>query len=520
MSRLTPAALHRCYRGWLAEALPRPSDWRFVAVACAAGLLGWWWAHGTAFWGLQSGDAHSYVIEARRIADGEGFTTPLIFPAELEFGASEDHPSLRRAPVWPLVIAAGFRLAGPEPWVPHVALLLLFVGTVAAGTLLATTLAGRWIGLLVGLAVATSPQLGLYTLDAVSEVPFAFSVTLVFLLLARQTHGLAIGTACALAYLTRYNGALLLPVALAVIAARRQPLRPLAWCALGFAAVASPWWIRNALVAGSPFFSLYDLAFQFPAVDVDRVMRVGSLLHTTPWYELEPRRGDAGELVAKLRLQLPGLLRRFPLASANLAAFAGVLLACARRDALAWALALVAAGTTALAALTVPNGRYLVPLLPAMLAIGASGLARYGGRLRAPALALVLAAPFLPAIPRETTDLHLQRALAGLLRAGEGEEAPPPAALVRCLAGRPLVVADDAPRLAWQVDALVIPTPASRRDFWLVVQRFPVRYARLQRFAMVSREDLERAFRPRSDCAPDLFERRAEAGAPPSPAPR
>jgi 4-amino-4-deoxy-L-arabinose transferase-like glycosyltransferase len=521
MTRLAPAALHARYREWLVEPAPRPVEpgsAAWIALAALAGFCGWWLAHGTAWWGLQSGDAHDYAALARRIAAGEGFTSALVFPAELDFGATADHPSLRRAPLWPLILAAGFRLGGVEPWVAHVLQLLFSVATVAAAAALAAALAGRAVGLAVGLVVAATPQLAAYGLDAISELPFACAVTTALLLMARRARGLWIGVACGLAYLLRYNGALLLPGALLVIAARAAPLRPLVGCALGFAAVASPWWIRNALVTGDPFFSLYDLALSFPPIDPGQQLRVASLPHTTSWYELEPRRAGAADLLTKLRMQLPYLLAHFPLASINLAALAGALWACARREALAACWALLALGTTLAAALTVPNGRYLVPLAPATIALGACAFANHGGRLRLPGLLLVLAAPLLPAFPPDAVDVDFQRQLAAALRAGVGaaaEAAPEASARAACLVGRPLVVADSAPQLAWEADAVVIAAPASRRDFWTIVERFPVRFARLRRFGTVSREELETRFQARPECGPDLFERRGAPAAPP-----
>ena len=107
-----------------------------------------------------------------------------------------------------------------------------------------------------------------------------------------------------------------------------------------------------------------------------------------------------------LRTQLPPLLAHLPFASVNLAAFAGVLLGCVRRDACCGWLAAVGIASLVLAALTHPTGSELVPWMPAWIALGVAAWMRYGGWLRAPALALLLAAPLLPALPTPMGDLR------------------------------------------------------------------------------------------------------------------
>jgi len=312
--------------GWT-RAVPRlPIDWRWIPVVVLGALAHWAWLHPAGPAGLWSGDAREYAVLARRIADGEGFTTGVIYPAELEFGTGSDHASVLRAPLWPLVIAGLFRVTGPEPWVIHAAVLFFYLATVAATTALAMGMAGTVPGLVAGVAVAACTPLALLTLDGISECLFAFLTTLVFLLCARGAGAFWLGVTCGLAYLTRYNGSVLLAPIFFVLAGRDRPLRELFVCGAGLVSVCAPWWVRNALVAGNPFFSLYSVAMYF---DPGTRSINNSILYAI---DAGPDHPSAMRPLEKLRILIPEALARFSLASANLAALAGVLVACVRRD--------------------------------------------------------------------------------------------------------------------------------------------------------------------------------------------
>ena len=158
---------------------------------------------------LWSGDEHEYAEIARRIATGRGFTTGIIFPIEAEWGLDENHPSVLRPPLWPLILAGFFRVAGDDASTVQLALGTFFVATAAAAFGLGATLGGTWVGLVAGVAVAITADLRTIAMLGVTETLFAFWVTLFFLLLAREREPFWIGAVCGLAYLTRYNGGLL-----------------------------------------------------------------------------------------------------------------------------------------------------------------------------------------------------------------------------------------------------------------------------------------------------------------------
>jgi hypothetical protein len=505
----------RLWSGW-AQATSRASVGRLplpvlLGVLCVA-LTVWSAAHRGLPWKLWSGDACEYAEMARRLAAGEGFTTGVIYPAELAFGASAEHPAVMRPPLWPVALASAFAATGPHAWVAHALTGAFFLGTVALTTALGAALAGPVAGALAGLALATTPAFAGVALDAVSETPFAFFVTLAFLLYMRRAHPFGIGLACGLAYLTRYNGLLLLPVLLALLwIPRPRRLRPLWVCGVGFALVVLPWWLRNLWVAGSPFYSLLNLNLYFSPFVTG--------MHESLYYVLEPDLDApiAMHPFAKFRLQLPELVASWPLASANLVACAGVLLACLRGHWPSVGFATLALGTTLAVAFGLPQGRYFVPFFPVLLAMGTSGWIRHGGRLAIPALVLLLLAPLLPSFPEERSDLKFLRGFFEAERRAFRED---PSryrrqdaafeAMNRCFENRPVVLAQGAARLAWTTGAIAIYAPNHPEDFWRIVEEVPIEFAQMQRWRRIDRNEFVKHFELRSDCGPDVYQRRTD----------
>jgi 4-amino-4-deoxy-L-arabinose transferase-like glycosyltransferase len=483
----------------------RARAWVGVALLAAAG--GWLYESRGLDFHLISGDAYQYAIVARRLAAGEGFTTGVIFPAEISFGVGPQHPSLVRPPLWPMALATVFAVTGPKVAAVEGLLFLAFAATVVTAGALAARLAGPWTAALTGLAVAACPQLRLYTLDGVTEVPFALCVTAVFLLCARGAHPIALGIACGCAYLTRYNGIVLgLPVALTLLSQRR--LRPFLLCGLGFAAIVSPWWIRNLVVTGDPFYSLYNLTLWFaPAT------RPGFSLN----YMIEPDLTSAAAMhpFEKVGIQLPQLLRQFPLVSANPAACLGVVLGALRRERLSLGFLGVAVAMTLISAVVLARGRYFVPFLPVLLALGAVGWSRAGGRVREVGLALLLLAPLLPRWPSELADLKLTRAAFEAARFHPSAK-PGPSSLQACLGHgrRPVVLAQDAERITWATDAISIKLPGRPDVFRRIVEEYPVEYLQLRDADRFPREAIEAHFEPTPGCGPGLYERRPSPRSP------
>jgi 4-amino-4-deoxy-L-arabinose transferase-like glycosyltransferase len=480
-----------------------------LGVLCVA-LAVWLAAQRGLPWRLWSGDACEYAEMGRRLAAGEGFTTGVIYPAELAFGTTADHPAVMRPPLWPLALAAVFAVTGPHDEAAHALTGAFFLGTVALTAVLGATLGGPVAGALAGLALAATPAFTGLALDAVSETLFAFLVTLAFLLTSRRGHAFAIGLTCGLAYLTRTNGAILAPVLLVLLWARDpRSMRRLLWFGAGLALVVLPWWLRNLWVTGSPVYSLLNLNLHFSPFVTG--------MHDSLYYVLEPDFDSSIAMhpVAKFRRQLPELIASWPLASLNGVACIGVLLACWRGHRLSIGFAALAVGTTLAVAFGLPQGRYFVPFVPLLLALGASGWIRFGGRFAAPAIALLLLAPLLPSFPEQRGDLEMLRGFFEREREALREDPSRYrrqdaafAAMSRCFGGRHLVLAQGAARLVWETGTIAIYASNHPEDFWRIVDEEPVEFAQIEHWRKIDRNDFGRYFERRSDCGPGVYERR------------
>jgi len=473
-------------------------------VPLAAALLAaftWLWSHQPLPWALWDGDEMEYADIGRHLARGDGFTTNLIYPVELDFGVAENHSSLVRPPLWPITMAAAFVISGPEEWAVHVVLLLLFSLSAALAASLGQQIAGGWAGAIAGVAVATSPQGQVLALLAGTETLLAVLILLVFLLLARQTRGLWLGVVCALAYLTRYNAISLLPVVLLALALGPSPRRAVVECLTGFVLVAMPWWIRNWVLTENPFFTYYRWAMYFGLTDRSMTTTLMHMLVpdvTAPW---------AMDPVEKARTLLPVFLAQWPLASANLSACVGLLVACFRRDRLSLAFALLAVGTTIGLSLALPRARYFAPMFPALLVLGTTGWLRFGGRIRYIGLALLLAAPLIPSIPEEFNDMQLFRTV--LLEAEHRPEIiidrGPDWAQCIARVEKPLVVGEDASAVVWLTEATTIWLPALEDDFWEVIGRYPVNFVRIRERRDLITPRFEEEFELLPGCGPNLY---------------
>ena len=112
----------------------------FAVVLAATSI--WLYAHRDLPWAFHSGDEAEYAEMGRRLASGRGFTTGIIFPCEVDWGVDDQHPALLRPPLWPVVLAAAFTVAGPQAAAAHIAVLVCFVATSVLAFALAAVLGG------------------------------------------------------------------------------------------------------------------------------------------------------------------------------------------------------------------------------------------------------------------------------------------------------------------------------------------------------------------------------------------
>jgi len=227
---------------------------------------------------LQEGDAGNYLEVGRNLAEGRGYTTYAKWDFYGDPSGPVVHPEGNRQPFLPLVAAATFALGAKTATPTAVATVLVSLAAIA----LAYVCIRRWLGpawALAGIAIlAVEPAFLWFSVRAQTE---AYFVLLFFaaLAVAGDLEGekpsfirpLIVGVLLSLAYLCRINGALLLVAyVVALIAAYRgKGILAAALATAAFAAVAAPWWVRNANVFGDPFYSqakYFVLAPQFDDV--------------------------------------------------------------------------------------------------------------------------------------------------------------------------------------------------------------------------------------------------------------
>ena len=196
-------------------------------------------------------DRDFYADIAANLAAGRGYSLgPEVGNPDL----GPHHPTLRRMPAYPLLLAGLDRLAGPSP----AALFLLQLGLVLAACAWIYRIGARVdhpTGLLAMLLLGAYPQIIVYAPRAYSETLLVFFVcgtlyaTLRFLEDGRWGHLAAAAALAGGAWLTRSTvGLWLVPVAVLLLrsdAARGRRLK-LALAAAGlFALLLAPWVVRN-----------------------------------------------------------------------------------------------------------------------------------------------------------------------------------------------------------------------------------------------------------------------------------
>ncbi len=288
------------------------------------------------------------------------------------------------SPLWVLLLTPPQLLPGGAPlwlvivWADALGALALFGLAWATGSLAECWLADvderlRALGALVaGIAVITEWHLTWAALSGMETILFAFLSMLLLLGISRAWHPVWLGVLAALLTTTRPEGEALAALVAVTLALRR-----------GVRLQTAPQRWRAALI----YSSVYALGL-LPLLALNEAA-AGHLLPSTfyakgAYYALgtsEPAR------LAGYALGVLGLLGSSPLVALGLPGTVYALwLARARRYwgwrtewlALAWVIALISVYAVYLP-VVYQNGRYLLPMLPALLALGVAGTLRFVG---------------------------------------------------------------------------------------------------------------------------------------------
>ena len=200
-------------------------------------------------WRTLEGDEHSYVMPARNLLAGRGYSSSVEAPYE---------PSILRTPTYPLLLTLLFGLFGARRGVVVTANIVFDVAT---GFLLFAIarrfMSTRWALGCLGLVVLLAPwtrHIHAARTESIATFLFVLVLWLATGALQRARHWLALGLAVGLLIMCRPNQAVLAIVAVAWAcspwaAGPRAPLRVrVAALLLSMAIPWGPWIVRNAIV--------------------------------------------------------------------------------------------------------------------------------------------------------------------------------------------------------------------------------------------------------------------------------
>ena len=239
-------------------------------AACLIGAAVWWLYFHYQFnpeQGLNVSDAIDTIDlgqVARRVAEGDGFTTGFIRPVSLRFNPDLlHHPELTHPPLYILVLAAAIKLAGPHDLTLAAVSMIFFWAAVPWIWFFARTVFDDYIAGMAILLYCINPVM---LRVSINGSPVTFTVFLFFLLSyflyrcrpSSRFFPAAAGVAVGLAYLTRYSyGLWLFPgIFFLTLEGRPHRGRRLAFFVGAAVLAAIPWLIRNWIVTGGPFFTL------------------------------------------------------------------------------------------------------------------------------------------------------------------------------------------------------------------------------------------------------------------------
>jgi 4-amino-4-deoxy-L-arabinose transferase-like glycosyltransferase len=187
-------------------------------------------------------DAHSYHVIARSIAEGVGFSD--VYP---ELGL---HPTGFRAPLFPSLLSAPYRVFGTHVGVARATNLVLGVVLVLLVERFASRLGGRTAGLFAAIAVAVYPPLVANDVSVLAETVSLILIVVVGMFVV-DDRWVGAGVATGFLVLARNSAQLYAFLVAAVLLRHIGWRRTLAFLGIAFL-VVTPWLVRNAIQLGAP----------------------------------------------------------------------------------------------------------------------------------------------------------------------------------------------------------------------------------------------------------------------------
>ncbi|MCC6450668.1 MAG: glycosyltransferase family 39 protein [Candidatus Aureabacteria bacterium] len=206
----------------------------------------------------------TFAQTGKNLARGRGFTTEWILPAALKYTRSLARvPDLYNPPLYPALLGIFFAVFGVHF---HSILLctgVLFLATGVCIFLFARNAFGPYAAMAAAALFLSNPGMRMDAIAGLNRGLIALLITVLFWRIYKSRmssprDNLLIGALAGLCYLAEYSyWVLMLPLcASCLVSTGEQRFRNLLALLGGFCAASVCWWIRNALIAGNPFFTL------------------------------------------------------------------------------------------------------------------------------------------------------------------------------------------------------------------------------------------------------------------------
>lgn len=220
------------------------------------------------FHGFTHNDSSDYAQLARNIYEGKGYSTSVLRPLVYKFYQTLPQPEITRVPGYPYLLALFFKLFGPSDSSIIIVNSISYVTLVLLVYLLAYKLSGHiFASLASALMVACTQSFLVQSLYAEPNVMCAalFIAFFYFYFQYPQRiliHGILLG----IIYLVRPNMqfvffAFLLIMIFQPSVSMKEKIKTMTQLSAGFLIGVCPYLIRNFIVTGNPFFSLYSYSF-------------------------------------------------------------------------------------------------------------------------------------------------------------------------------------------------------------------------------------------------------------------
>ncbi len=219
------------------------------------------------FNGFLRNDNHEYCEIARNFYEGNGYSTSVLRPMAYKFFTTLPQPEVTRMPIYPFFLSLFFHIFGPNDTVVVLFNSIFYVVLVVLTFLIALELSQSvFISLIAALMTASMPSFFRDTITAEPNI-FYSTIFLIFIYLYLKFPGKLFlhGIALAVLYLIRANTLFVIAAFCIALFASGKNWRERFYSpsilTAGFAVGLVPYMIRNYMVIGKPFFSLYSYSF-------------------------------------------------------------------------------------------------------------------------------------------------------------------------------------------------------------------------------------------------------------------